>query len=373
MVLIDRFVFRPHTTPCPPEKANMYVPRSILYPKDKTSIPCYLAELENVGESSNNNSNNGSSSSSSNSERTIILYSHGNSEDLRNVREFSRFLSASLKVPVLAYEYPGYGLNAKSGKPSEKKIYRDVECCLAYLTLEMGFKPERIILMGFSLGSGPTTYLASKLSSKACPRLGFPKAGLLGGCIIMSGLASCIRTVSRTLARLLPFLDMFRNVSRIGKVVAPTLILHGESDPVVPFWHSVALWEKLQPMARWRRLAFPGGTHTNILSKHYKEAITALREFVAFVTERARLKSLSARASVPPSPSPDMGSAVSPLLGKDNNNDNNNDSDDDDDGKDERDRVIVVDDDDDDDDDGKEGVGDDEDDGSVPNPLVNSQ
>lgn len=357
MVLINHFVFRPPKTPCPPEKANMYVPRSTLYPKDKTSIPCYFAEPEIVGESINvdvSNSSSSSSSSNSNSKRTIILYSHGNSEDLRNVREFSRFLSISLRVPVLAYEYPGYGLSAKNGKPSESKMYRDIECCLAYLTLEMGFKPKHIILMGFSLGSGPTTYLASKLSTKACPRLGFPEPGLLGGCIIMSGLASCIRTVSRVLAVLFPFVDMFRNIAKIGKVTAPTLILHGESDPIVPFWHSIALWEKLQPAARWRRLAFPGGTHTNILSAHYAEAIASLREFVAFVSERAQNPNTTpAEGGAPISQSPVMGSDASPLLVK-----NEDDAGDNNDEKDKRSKATAViktytyDDDDDDDDDG---------------------
>ena len=359
MVFIDRFVFLPYKTPCPSEKANMYVPRSTLYPKDKTSIPCYFAEPENVVEGDGEEvekeqeqqQQQQQEQEEENSTKTVILYSHGNSEDLRNVQGFSRFLSTSLGIPVLAYEYPGYGLNTRKGKPSEKKLYRDAECCIAYLTREMGFRPERIIVMGFSLGSGPTTYLASLLSAKAQPRLGFPKPGLLGGCIIMSGLASCIRTVSRTLAVLFPYVDMFRNIAKISKVSVPTLILHGEADPVVPFWHSVALWEKLQPAARWRRLAFPGGTHTNILSAYYAEAIASLREFVAFVSDRAQGASASSASSseacagvtvmeeksdpLPPSPLV-VYTAESPLLEKgDGGNDSvvdNNDENNDDDG-----------------------------------------
>lgn len=363
MVLIDRFVFRPPKTPCPPEKANMYVPRSILYPKDKTSIPCYLAEPEIICEPQNessSSSNDGSNSlNSSNSEKTVILYSHGNSEDLRNVREFVRFLSADLKVPILAYEYPGYGLSAKNGKPSEKKVYRDVECCLAYLTLEMGFRPERIVVMGFSLGSGPTTYLASKLSTKACPRLGFPTPGLLGGCIIMSGLASCIRTVSRPLAVLFPYIDMFRNIAKIGNVTTPTLVLHGESDPIVPFWHSTALWEKLRPAARWRRLAFPEGTHTNILSKYYNDAITSLREFVAFVSDSAQGQGSGTAEDDVVLPSPIVDSAASPLLDKDSDNGESNGNDDE---KDEKGSDVII-----------SESDDDDDDGSVPKYLNNAK
>ena len=61
---------------------------------------------------------------------------------------------------VLAVEYPGYGLY-KYTAPDEKRIQEDSEIVFDYLTEVMGIKESQIVLFGRSLGSGPSTYLAS--------------------------------------------------------------------------------------------------------------------------------------------------------------------------------------------------------------------
>jgi len=91
-----------------------------------------------------------------------ILYSHGNAEDLITSQESYRYLSPSLFVNVLAYDYEGYGLS--SGQSSEKATYDDIESAFRWLTEdENGPKipSSKIILFGRSLGSGPTIHLAS--------------------------------------------------------------------------------------------------------------------------------------------------------------------------------------------------------------------
>lgn len=44
-----------------------------------------------------------------------ILYSHANAEDLGNIYPWCKFLSKSLGVNVLAYDYTGYGLATEQG------------------------------------------------------------------------------------------------------------------------------------------------------------------------------------------------------------------------------------------------------------------
>lgn len=44
-----------------------------------------------------------------------ILYSHANAEDLGNIYPWCKFLSKSLGVNVLAYDYTGYGLATNQG------------------------------------------------------------------------------------------------------------------------------------------------------------------------------------------------------------------------------------------------------------------
>lgn len=48
------------------------------------------------------------------------------------------------------------------GSPSEKNAYADIQAAYDWLTSEGGVPANRIIFFGRSLGSGPTTHLASK-------------------------------------------------------------------------------------------------------------------------------------------------------------------------------------------------------------------
>ena len=45
-----------------------------------------------------------------------LLYSHANAEDLGNIYPWCKFLSKSLGVNVLAYDYTGYGLATDQGE-----------------------------------------------------------------------------------------------------------------------------------------------------------------------------------------------------------------------------------------------------------------
>ena len=45
-----------------------------------------------------------------------LLYSHANAEDLGNIYPWCKFLSKSLGVNILAYDYTGYGLATDQGE-----------------------------------------------------------------------------------------------------------------------------------------------------------------------------------------------------------------------------------------------------------------
>ena len=45
-----------------------------------------------------------------------LLYSHANAEDLGNIYPWCKFLSKSLGVNILAYDYTGYGLASDQGE-----------------------------------------------------------------------------------------------------------------------------------------------------------------------------------------------------------------------------------------------------------------
>ena len=62
----------------------------------------------------------------------LIIYFHGNAEDLGLAYELLDHLKNSLKVHVLAIEYPGYGIYP--GTPSAEAILEDALTVWDYLT-----------------------------------------------------------------------------------------------------------------------------------------------------------------------------------------------------------------------------------------------
>ena len=88
-----------------------------------------------------------------------MLFSHGNAEDLRHVRDRLALLNR-LGLSALAWEYPGYGLTP--GKPTEKSVYAAAETAFRHLVEERGFAPSNIVVCGYSIGSGPACWLAER-------------------------------------------------------------------------------------------------------------------------------------------------------------------------------------------------------------------
>lgn len=135
-------------------------------------------------------------------------------------------LSNVLQTSVFTYDYSGYGL--ADGKASESNCYADIRAAYTYLISERRIPPQRIILFGRSLGSGPTIDLAVALG------------GTCVGVVIVGGIMSCVRVVLGNLPNTLKF-DMFPNIDKIGKILAPIFVVHGEADDVVPFEHGMEL------------------------------------------------------------------------------------------------------------------------------------
>jgi len=92
----------------------------------------------------------------------ILIYFHGNAEDIGLATELLDYIRTLLRVHVLAMEYPGYGIY--NGKPSANKILRDANKVYKYLTKVQKIPESSIILFGRSIGSGPAAYLAAKFN-----------------------------------------------------------------------------------------------------------------------------------------------------------------------------------------------------------------
>lgn len=188
-----------------------------------------------------------------------ILYSHGNAEDIGDLRfEFADLAKAGFNV--FGYDYRGYGTS--DGRPSERNAYRDIDAAYRHLTGPLGVPPSNIIVYGRSVGAGPSVDLASRE----------PVAGL----VIQSGFTSAFRVMTR--AKIAPF-DRFDNLAKIPRVKCPILIFHGTADEVIAPWHAGRLRDAAT--APTELVLVPGAGH-NDFSEIAGEAFHGkLRAFAA--------------------------------------------------------------------------------------------
>jgi fermentation-respiration switch protein FrsA (DUF1100 family) len=175
-----------------------------------------------------------------------LLYSHGNAEDLGTIEQTLHELRAR-GWAVFAYDYPGYGTS--TGKPSESGCYAAIAAAYSYLTTLKNVPPERIVLYGRSLGSGPSLELATHVP--------------VGGIILDGAFTSTFRVF---IPCKLLFWDKFDNLAKITHLhppLPPILSIHGTVDKTVPFWHGVAL-DAAYPGPK-EHLWIQGADHNNIL------------------------------------------------------------------------------------------------------------
>lgn len=95
--------------------------------------------------------------------RGAVIYFHGNAEALATRAWIAQRLAA-LGLDVLLFDYRGYGLS--EGRPSEEGLARDAWAAWRHVVQERGVAPERVVLMGHSLGSAVATRLALELDSE---------------------------------------------------------------------------------------------------------------------------------------------------------------------------------------------------------------
>lgn len=151
-----------------------------------------------------------------------LLYSHGNAEDLGDIRPLLEELNR-WGFNIFAYDYRGYGTS--DGKPSERNPYADVEAAYRYLTQQLRVPIDRVIAYGRSVGGGPVVDLATRHA--------------IAGLALENTFTSAFRVVVPF--PLLPF-DKFSNLSKIPRVKCPVLVMHGTDDRTIPFSHGQQLY-----------------------------------------------------------------------------------------------------------------------------------
>ncbi len=188
--------------------------------------------------------------------RYTILFSHGNAEDIGDIHPIVMMLH-DMGFSIFVYDYRGYGTSR--GRPSEAGLYRDIDAAWVYMTEKLSIPPERIIVYGRSIGTGPSVELAERRR--------------IAGLILESPFMSIYRVVTE-----MPLLlfDKFNNIQKIGNVHTPVLIIHGEKDELVPIRHGRQIFQRANKPKYSLWIANAG--HNNIIDADpvkYREAITA--------------------------------------------------------------------------------------------------
>jgi len=195
-------------------------------------------------------------------DRYTILYSHGNGEDMGQMEPYYRMFESN-GYNVLAYDYHGYGTS--EGSPSEQATYAGIDAAYDYL-VQSGVAPERILLLGRSIGCGPATDLATRKP--------------VGGLILESGFTTAFRVATRW--PILPG-DRYRNLQKLPDVPCPVLFIHGRQDRLLPLWHAEKNWQVTN--APKQRYWVDDAGHNDVMLVAGTKYFDVLSDFVKLVEE----------------------------------------------------------------------------------------
>lgn len=193
------------------------------------------------------------------SEKVILLF-HGNGGNITDRIEKIKFLLLT-GASVFCIDYRGYGKS--EGKPNEEGIYNDGIAAYKYLTNTRKIAPERIFLMGESLGGAVAVEVASK----------FPAAGLILESTMINARSLAIRTMP-----ILPpsfyLRTKFDNIGKLKKLRIPTLIIYGTEDTTIPPSHSRKLFEAANGPKKL--IAIEGAGHNDVFLVGWNTYLKAL-------------------------------------------------------------------------------------------------
>jgi uncharacterized protein len=197
------------------------------------------------------------------SSRALIWF-HGNAENIGMGIERLGAL-ARLDVNLLAVDYRGYGKSR--GSPDEAGVYRDGEAAYRYLVETRGFDPKHLFIYGHSLGGAVAVEIASR----------HPCAGLIVESSFTS-LAEMARHVYHFPGVAFLPRSRFDSLTKIGRVRAPVLVIHGTEDSVVPFEMGRKLYEAARGPKSFYVIA--GAGHDDPYLVGGAAYLARLREFI---------------------------------------------------------------------------------------------
>ena len=172
-----------------------------------------------------------------------LLYLHGNAGNVTSSllpRFYARMHALGLNVAAI--DYRGYG-DSEKRTPSEAGLYADARALYEWLHTVRHVPSSRIIIYGYSLGSGPATELALRVEASG---------------LILEGAFTSVPDRGTELYPWLPVhwlaTQRFANIEKIGVVAMPKLLMHARDDSIVPYEHGMRLFEAARAPKQWVEL-----------------------------------------------------------------------------------------------------------------------
>ena len=192
-----------------------------------------------------------------------VLFLHGNAENISTHFRTVAWLPAE-GFNVLVLDYRGYGIS--EGRPSLSGMQLDIDAAMRNLLSHRDVDPDRIVIVGQSLGAALAISYAAHSTYRAHI-----------AAVVADSPLSDYRVIAREkLAstwlswplQWLPWLTIQDTYSPAASVAAlsplPLLLIHGDRDIVIPFHHSQKLFELARnPKELW---IIPGAGHGQTLA-----------------------------------------------------------------------------------------------------------
>jgi fermentation-respiration switch protein FrsA (DUF1100 family) len=193
--------------------------------------------------------------------RPTLVYLQGNGGNIAGRAHRVRlFLDRGYGVLLVGYR--GYGGNP--GVPSERGLVADGHAALNFLA-DRDEPPEQVVLLGESLGSAVAVRLASEKPV---------------GAVILEAPFTSAADAARYAFPLLPVTlfieDPYDSLSRIDRIGAPLLIIHGEQDQIVPANQGRRLLAAAR--APKQGVFLPGAGHNDLYYYRSDEIVIAFLE-----------------------------------------------------------------------------------------------
>jgi fermentation-respiration switch protein FrsA (DUF1100 family) len=201
-----------------------------------------------------------------------VVYFHGNGGNLSLWADILVGLWRQ-GLEVIAVDYRGYGLS--TGAPSEQGLYRDVASTLAHVHSRLRRPEVPLVYWGRSIGTAMAAYAGHRQAPD--------------GLILEAGFPSARAVLeSNPVMLLLSLFSSYRFATAewMASVRTPTLVIHGDSDSVIPYRLGQRLHEALPGPKRF--VTIPGGDHNDASPRDPERYWSAVKDFIATFSSAPR-------------------------------------------------------------------------------------